>query len=156
MSEKKIIKIEAKKSAPVSEKSNSFFDKAKNLIVESMKFYSNGEKRTDSVKLTPSEVKKLQQIKSGDVSALRQMLYPLCRAGKLNLTSDAQKLNLCSHSGSLPRRHCFNPVARAIGRNDLMKQYGANAAKSAEKSVTKKTVKKTEKKPFKKQTTKRK
>ncbi len=121
------------KSKIKSQKSFFEFDKAKNLVLHSIKVYAS-KTYDDTVKLSQSDYGKVKSVKSGDVATFRKMFYALCRKDKLAIDSESEKLNLCKHARA--RQHCFNQIAKACNRADLIVDYTSKT-----KTTTKATSK---------------
>jgi hypothetical protein len=136
------IKLKEYKAKPESQKAYVEVDKAKNLILHSIKIYANS-KRDDTVTVDKKLQAKVNALKQGDVKSLRALLYSLTRVGMLNIDSKAEKLNLCKHARA--RQHCFNNVAKALDRHDLIVEY-AKPKGEAVKDVKAQSVKATPKK----------
>lgn len=106
--------------------------KDKDLIIHSIKVYEH-KSFDDTVTVKASELQKALKIKKNDVIAFRSMFYNLCRSDKLAIDSASEKQNLCKHARA--RQHCFNQIARAIKRDDLIVEYKKESKEQAKQEV---------------------
>lgn len=127
----KKVKTITSKERPLRQKAFAEFNKAKDLILHSIKFYAKS-KREDTVTVSKARLAKAKRIKKGDVKTFNQMFYDLTRQDKLRIDSKSEKLLLCKHARA--RNHVFNQIARAINRLDLYVDY--TKAKTTKKKVT--------------------
>lgn len=129
------------KLRPIKQKSHSQFDKAKNLVLFSLKYYPNGQQREDTAKITPSMITKLKKIK--DVKKFRHLLKDTAR--QLRVTSRDVKNNLANHEREWS--HCYRPVARHLGLTKILsgltytKRPATTSAKIKKVKATKKLKK---------------
>lgn len=130
---------------PVSQKSHAEIDKNQNIVLQSIKEYSNGKRRTDVQKLSLKSalVKKLKDKRqTPTASAFKKLAYPIAHG--LNITSKAVKANLANHARECS--HAFRPMMRLLGRQDLLSQvtYGKKTSENV-KATSKRKAKKTRK-----------
>ena len=70
---------------------------------------------------TKADIEKCKKCKKADIASFNAILYKYTRKDALKIDSESMKLNLCNHARA--RQHCFNQVARAIDRADLIVEY---------------------------------
>ena len=100
--------------------------KGENLILESIKIFSDKNLRCDSVTLKMRDVKKaVSAIKKGDVEQFRATFYKYARKDALKIDGQSQKAGLCKHARA--RQHVFNVIAEVCDRPDLIVNYGKEA-----------------------------
>jgi hypothetical protein len=103
------------------------WDKNKNLVLNSIKTFTDSSHRTDTVTIPKAVLKQVSKLKKGDVKGLRQILYKYCRTTGLKIDSESQRKGECKHARA--RQHCFNPTAQMLGRPDLIVNYGKKEKK---------------------------
>lgn len=100
----------------------------KNVTLSVEKDIRNGSKTssvTRSVTVPASLVAQVKRLKKGDMKSFSRLMYPFTRPEKLGTDSASVKLGICKKP-SIFVLVC-NPLARLIGRDDLIGQYGKNA-----------------------------
>jgi len=138
---KKATQKPAMDAKPVSQRVSYEIDQAKKtLVIESLKVYAK-DQRADIVRLSMNDLEKtMAKITKGNIKAFWAAFYPLTRPGQLQIDSKSEKLNLCKHARA--RQHCFNVIARAAERPDLVVEY-SKAAEGKPKTEKKAKAKKT-------------
>lgn len=119
-------------------KQKAYFDKNKNIVLESVKLYANKKAVNDKVILTKAML--LDLSKSKDVRDFRNKFirkYDIVK--KLNLDSQAYKKALCSHVRYFSHA---NKVAELLKKENFALVYEAKKDKKAKTKAVKTTAKK--------------
>lgn len=95
------------------------FDKSKNLLIQSIKTFSNSKLLIHKAILTKSEIACVLREKSHDVVA-NLLIKKIRLINKLHLDSVALKNNECSH---VRYRSTINRVVKFLKRDDLATNY---------------------------------
>jgi hypothetical protein len=117
-----------KKVKVVKQKSDAQFNKAKALILSSIKILANQKIYVDKAIILAKDLTALKKIKKGDVATFWASLKPLGQPKAMAIDSASEKAGYCNHARL--RQHIYNPTARAIGRPDLVVEYGTKKPKA--------------------------